>query len=236
MAPTPPGPVRTHLEQAGTLQLAHDDPHLLLLGDGRAMVVGTGTDDSMRGAVAPRQRSRLVEVWDPADGEWRKAEPLVKARSGCAAVTLADGRVLVVGGMSREAKLYSSAYLFDPAYGPRTKAGRLRTARHSLTASLLADGRVLVAGGRYSAGADDYEREGAAGATLAAYRVPAADGTPGAPPVDDFDPGPLGHPLATAELYDPRTDTWTVTGATRYARVGAQAVTLVMAACLSGAA
>ena len=78
VAPTPPGPVRTHWEQAGTLQLAYDDPHLLLLGDGRAMVVGTGTDDSMRGAVAPRQRSRLVEVWDPADGEWRKAEPLVR--------------------------------------------------------------------------------------------------------------------------------------------------------------
>ena len=93
-------------------------------------------------------------------------------------MTLADGRVLVVGGMSREAKSYSSAYLFDPATGHWTKAGRLRTARHSLTASLLADGRVLVAGGRYSAGADDYEREGAAGATLAAYRVPAADGTP----------------------------------------------------------
>src|SRR5260370_40275049 len=68
------------------------------------------------------------------------------------AVLLADGRVLVVGGVPfnfscADPPISTSAELYDPATGTWTSTGSLSVGRASAVAVGLADGRVLVAGG-----------------------------------------------------------------------------------------
>ncbi|HUP68692.1 MAG TPA: kelch repeat-containing protein [Acidimicrobiales bacterium] len=61
--------------------------------------------------------------------------------------TLADGRVLVVGGQDSAGVGITTAEVYDPESGNWSAAGSLATARLSHSATLLGDGRVLVAGG-----------------------------------------------------------------------------------------
>ncbi len=71
------------------------------------------------------------------------------ARAGAAAVRLADGRVLVVGGWGSrdDHDGLTSAEIYDPATGSFTPTGSMREGRVSPSVTLLTDGRVLVAGG-----------------------------------------------------------------------------------------
>jgi Galactose oxidase, central domain/Kelch motif len=143
-------------------------------------------------------------------------------------VPLADGRALVTGGTNPNEQSYSSTYIYDPRPGHETwtKAGLLGTARSGAAAAVLADGRVLVVGGFFHL-KPSYGDGGAPGAVLAAYRPGSAAGvgSPG-PRIADIEPPNIGAALATAEIYDPATDMWSVTGSMHYARVGAEAVTL----------
>ena len=77
-----------------------------------------------------------------------RVEDLAEARDGHTAVTLADGRVLVVGGFAGEGQPpLVSAEMFDPASGRWTTTGDMASGRGGHAAALLGDGRVLVAGG-----------------------------------------------------------------------------------------
>ena len=68
-------------------------------------------------------------------------------RIAFAATTLADGRVLITGGISYGGPT-DTAEIFDPATGEfRLIADRMSSSRFYHTATLLADGRVLIAGG-----------------------------------------------------------------------------------------
>ncbi len=69
--------------------------------------------------------------------------------SGHSAASLADGRVLLIGGFYSD----TSADLYDPATGAFSRTGSTAQPHHSGTASVLTDGRVLVAGGRGEVGA-----------------------------------------------------------------------------------
>ena len=63
------------------------------------------------------------------------------------ATLLADGRVLITGGVASEFKDQSSAELYDPRTGRFTATSNMTTPRSRHTATLLPDGRVLIAGG-----------------------------------------------------------------------------------------
>ena len=224
-APTPAPPaVAAHWEPAGTTAVGRMGAHAVLLGDGRVLVVGGEAHWSEEGSDV---RTR-VEVWDPATGAWRATESLNKPRTGFAAVPLADGRVMVTGGLNETEQSYSSTYVYDPRPGYETwsKVGLLGTARTAPAAALLPDGRVLVAGGYYHTG----PMEGGASAPdaiVASYhRAAPRTGAPRRAPLDDIDVPPFGYALATAELFDPATGSWSATGAMNFARVGAEAVTL----------
>jgi hypothetical protein len=109
------------------------------------------------------------------------------ARMDAAAVRLKDGRVLIVGGMPVQSlanPVLGSAELFDPSTGKFTLTGSLKTARAAATAVLLTDGRVLVIGGM---GCAPKEK----------HCTPQQTN---------------GNALASAELYDPSTGTFTPTG------------------------
>ncbi|MFI5261470.1 MAG: Kelch repeat-containing protein [Candidatus Limnocylindrales bacterium] len=209
-------------------------PHAVLLGDGRVLLVG---NDS--GMAVPNE-SAMAELWDPASQAWRSTTALNAPRGEFVAVALADGRAMVAGGIDQGAAgcqtgggppgsqaSFSSTYLFDARSGGETwtKTGLLGTARTTPAAAVLHDGRVLIAGGYFYTGVT--QAGTTQGGVLAAYR-PSPQGRP-APPspgLNDIVLPPAGVALATAELFDPATGAWSSTGALRYARFGAAAVTL----------
>ena len=98
------------------------------------------------------------------------------ARYQHTATLLADGRVLVVGGLDKREgydadRFYTTATaeLYDPKSGTWAVTGSLHDARFQHTATLLPNGKVLVAGGN------------------TVFNVA----------------------IASAELYDPATGVWT---------------------------
>jgi Galactose oxidase, central domain len=91
-----------------------------------------------------------IELFDPTSGQSTQSGypsgPPVTARVGNAAVQLADGRVLLLGGESNGAT--ATTEIFDPTTQTYSTTGSMMRPRGiQLTATLLTDGRVLVAGG-----------------------------------------------------------------------------------------
>jgi hypothetical protein len=192
---------------AGYLPDSRDELHLVVIGDGRVLGVGTHSwsTDEDQGA------DPTADLWDPATASWRPTAPLNKLRTAFAIAGLADGRALVVGGTNDEGQSFSSAYAFDPATETWTKTGVMGVARSSPTLAALPDGRAIVMGGYFRV-RPRYGSVPVATARLAAYLA-------------DVEPENEGAALATAEVLG--TDgQWTPTGPMRYARFGAQAATL----------
>jgi len=156
---------------------------------------------------------------------WSSTGSMSVGRSGHTATLLANGTVLVAGGSSGECcdsrTALTSAEIYDPASGTWSRTGSMAVARSSHTATLLTNGKVLVAGGTFDerASAELYDpatgtwtptgdmtepRSFHTATPLADGKVLVAGGT-----------GPRGDAngfLATAELYDPATNTWAPTG------------------------
>lgn len=202
------GPVEGDWVSAGRRRTAIADiGGAVELGDGRVLVVGQDQD----------WKTTHAELWDPTTNTWSATTPPNKFRTGFVLVGLRDGRALMAGGMNKEAVSFSSAYVFDPSTEHWSKVGLMHTARTDAFASILPDGRVLVAGGRHSTGPNDYPWSGAIGGPLAI--ATAGIGWLSGPLLADVDPGATGRPLATAELFDPRTGEWSKTGSMRVARI-----------------
>ena len=212
-----------HWETAGTMAIGRFAPHAVPLADGSTLVVGN--DACQRGSLGctcwdcVRDDSVATETWDPSTNSWSMAASLNKPRAAFAVVPLADGRVLVTGGVNAGItndgylgvghQSYSSTYIYDPRRPGEgwTKAALLGTARTDPLAAVLPDGRVLVAGGYYLSGETSRIDTGPE-TVLAAYRpTPASVPMPPGAILADADPGTPIAALATAELYDPVTDT-----------------------------
>lgn len=186
-------------------------PNAVVLADGRVLVLNNDWGEG----------HATAELWDPATGAWQATASLNKPRSSFVVVALLDGRALVTGGLNDSEESFSSTYVFDPGAETWTKVGLLGTARTAPSAAVLPDGRVLVAGGYFHIKPTDASAPGPRIALAAYY-----PGQPSTPPLADIDPYPVGAAMATAELFDPATGTWSPTGPLTYARVGAAAVTL----------
>jgi hypothetical protein len=72
---------------------------------------------------------------------------MVEPRSGHTATRLADGRVLIAGGMRRNQDFYKSAELYNPATRSFQQTGAMSQGRVGHIAVLLHSGKVLIAGG-----------------------------------------------------------------------------------------
>ena len=175
------------------------------LPDGKVLAVG-----GMNGNTALAS----AELYDPVRGTWTATGTMGShAGSGFTTTLLRDGRVLVAGGASAE--------LYDPATGTWTTTGNMLTPRAGHSATLLSDGAVLVAGGALTwspqASAELYDpatgtwaatgsmgtgRWSHSATLLSDGRVLVAGGV--------VDPSPeSGSVLASAELYDQGSGTWT---------------------------
>ena len=93
-----------------------------------------------------------VDVYLPLERKWIPASPLIDARSDHAAVALATGMVMVIGG-NQGPRLLQSVEIYDPKNDRWFRASPLPAPRTALSAFTLKDGRVLVAGGVVADGA-----------------------------------------------------------------------------------
>jgi N-acetylneuraminic acid mutarotase len=155
---------------------------------------------------------------------------MVVPRVGHTATLLPDGRVLVVGGDDENLTL-ASAELYNPHVGQWTATGSMSTAREYHTATLLPNGKILVVGGctapldflscdhaDLTSSAELYDprtgRWTRTGRMSAARLFQTATLLPNGKVLIA---GGCGDPdcnsaLASAELYDPATGTWSTTG------------------------
>jgi hypothetical protein len=200
-----------------TLELALVGHSVTQLADGRFLIAG-GIE---RLFVTPSESLATAEVWDPASGTITETAPMPHDRAGHVATLLADGRVLLVGGVHfRDDSPVREADIWDPGTGSFTTVPSLRgvldapkpvdgQAERLIT---LADGRVLILDGRSArtwdpitdrlddAGRFLAEREGYAAALLADGRVLIVGGQVGE------------QLLSAAELWDPATSAFTTAG------------------------
>jgi N-acetylneuraminic acid mutarotase len=181
-----------------------------LLPSGRVLVAG-GNDNSANVATA--------ELFDPVTNAWTPTGNLLGARAYHTATVLADGRVLVAGGQGASYPSVATAELYDPTTGAWTPTGSLVTARRDHTATLLPDGKVLVAGGTTAsstgvATAELYDPATGTWTPTGSLEGPRADHAAvllanGRVLVTGGKGGTGGtYRLASTEIYDPATGTW----------------------------
>lgn len=135
-----------------------------LLPNGTALVVG--------GGASALSGTNSAEIYNPASGTWTLTGNLNTARTDHTATLLPNGTVLITGGYQGAA--LSSCEIYNPTTGIWTLTGSMSTTRWFHTATLLPNGTLLVVGG-----------------------VGAANDT---------------TDLASAEIFNPATGTWTPTG------------------------
>jgi N-acetylneuraminic acid mutarotase len=83
------------LAPAEGMPVANFNQSSAVLGDGRVLIAGGVEAIGVHTGADPVARA---QIYDPAARSWATVAPLPAARYGAVAVTLADGRVLLVGG------------------------------------------------------------------------------------------------------------------------------------------
>lgn len=179
----------------------------VLLNNGEVLVIG---GENQYGTA-----TSSAEVYNPANNTWTLVASMPAARSGHSAVLLSDGRVLVAGGTS----LSTATYAYDPQTDSWSSAGNLHYAQGVNSLLLLQDGRVLIVGGAGEkaevwspitnswtlASSMNYVRSSASAVVMDDGKVLVAGGY-------GYQVGTVGsHILSSAEIYDPTSDTWTLT-------------------------
>jgi N-acetylneuraminic acid mutarotase len=199
-----------------------------LLPNGKVLVAG--------GVVADGQSSfpatASAEVYDPAADTWSQAANLLTARQFHTATLLPNGKVLVAGGMSPPtySMPMTNAEIYDPVANTWTAAAPMTSARIYHTATLLSNGKVLIVGGTggpaIPAPVDSAEiYDPATNIWSPAANLPAARTLHSATLLANgnvliaggWTPSGAGTPPPTTFalnglVYDPSTNTWTVTG------------------------
>lgn len=192
-----------------------------LLSNGQVLIAG-GHDNFVSTATA--------EVFIPSKNQWHATGSMNNARHAHTATLLRNGIVLVTGGTNQQP--LASAEIYMPRKGIWKSTGTLNTSRALHTATLLQNGKVLVAGGCNTAACDNaitsaevYDpatgiwtttgslnngRYGHIAVLLRDGRVLVAGGS------RDWQDVPRN--LASAEIYDPMTGSWSTTGSMASAR------------------
>jgi hypothetical protein len=198
----------------GPMRTARGSHAAATLADGRVLIAGGLVLD---GAGPATIDDRSSEIYDPATGEFTDGPDLTVARFNHSAVTLNDGRVLVIGGQRLR-----SAEVYDPTANTFTAVEDMAEV-HGLghQSVKLANGKVLVLGGdagtiQPTAAAELFDP--ATNQFTSVGPMTAARMQHFAVLMDDGrvliggGRGQDGSDLATAEIYDPTSNAFSPTG------------------------
>lgn len=126
----------------GELSTGRSGPAVAAMPDGTAFVCGGNTN------TASFEVATRLEQWDPATLAWSVRGNLRSNRSGHTATALADGRLLVIGGIATGGLLSDrDAEIYQSGAGVRAPANEMLARRTGHTATVRSDGTVLVLGG-----------------------------------------------------------------------------------------
>ena len=211
-------PEREQFEDVASTLWPHRNPQLTVLRDGQVLL--TGWIDSKVGATS--------EFFDPVSATFSTGPEVPSAYAGPVTTLLQDGRVLLIG---------ASAGIYDPVSGTITPAGGPTIGMgggEGRGVALLAGGRVLLAGGpAQSSGGGQHAyaelfdpatgsfvrtgqtKVGRGHLTLTALPDGRALATGG---FQSYGGLRVEH-YASAEVYDPTTESFTATGSMRAPRV-----------------
>ena len=163
-----------------------------------------------------------AELYNPVVGTFTATGSMSATRTWLAAALLSSGKVLVTGGYDASVT-YASAEIFDPGTGKFTATtGGMTAKRNGHTATALSNGKVLITGGNdgnlYLASAELYDpvtakftainnmaatRSEHTAVVLSSGKVLIAGG---------FTQDDASGVIASAEIYDPGTGTFTPAG------------------------
>jgi hypothetical protein len=222
-------PTTGRFSRTGSLRTTQSVDTATVLQDGTVLVTGSFFDTRVP-AYFPS-----AELYDPATGTFAAAGSMSAVRHDATATLLPNGQVLVAGGYDSSGFSLGSAELYDPTsntFGPVVIA----TPREGQTATLLSDGRVLVVGGEGAPAGNGWEasaeiyypssgrftpsgsltipRRRQTATLLPDGRVLIAGGESALSGIARLFPTTTSglSSLASAELYDPASGTFSLTG------------------------
>ena len=201
-----------------------------LLLNGKVLLAGGFGNDYW--AYGDSTSDNGTTLYDSATGVFSGTGNMTANRGDHTATLLANGKVLIAGGADQDltGTGLASAELYDPSTGTFTQTGSMAVGRFLHTATLLQNGKVLIVGGVLTSASDPdaraevYDpatgiftmtgamataREQHTATLLADGRVLIVGGATSAG---------AGDPTATAEVYDPSTGSFSVTGSMAAAR------------------
>jgi hypothetical protein len=200
-----------------------------LISGGRVLVLGWSLGD-----VA----NEIAGIYDPVTGRLGEAGSGTIGRDDATMTLLANGEVLIAGGISRSNRVVlASSQLYDPATGKFTATGPMTTPRAGAVATRLHDGSVLISGGFDSGGPQGYYEDNTILASAEIYdpHTGRFTKTGSMTTARCYDVATLlsndqvlivggiqsrENDLASAELYDPASGKFRATGSMKVPRVG----------------
>ena len=123
----------------GNLSVRRFSQTATLLPNGKVLIAG--------GMERNGKYDASAELYDPRTGTFTATANMSSAREGHAAILLSNGKVLLAGGSSGPEGNVATAELYDPATGIFSRTGNLSGPRAHAAAVLLKDGKVLLIGG-----------------------------------------------------------------------------------------
>ena len=218
-------PVSGTWTRQGDLIIARDIHAATLLGDGRVLVCG-GISINKGGPFV----QKTAEIWDPATGNWSVADAMANARFGHEALLLPDGTVIIAGGATPggDCTAYRTAEIYHPDDDRWRNTTPMKTLRSFYFAAAIPGVGMLAAGGlteppdcqHVTAATEIYDVATATWRLTGDLSIPRGAIVPGGRLPNGkmliagarVQNGSFALKTATADLYDPATETWSLAG------------------------